>query len=212
MMQLFQEFEDLAPYLEASDIIDFGDQTSCEIAALSSAILERSTDEIDYIKNAFEYVRDNISHSADILGKVITCRASEVLQEKEGICYAKSHLLAAILRSNQIPTGFCYQRLISDDEFTLVLHGLNAVYIEKFDKWIRLDARGNKLGVDSQFSLEEEKLAFPVRIERGEEDIPVIFARPDKNVIRALRMHKTFDSLWQNLPTMLDLQCVSNCR
>lgn len=28
-----------------------------------------------------------------------------------GICYAKSHLLAALLRANKIPAGFCYPRL-----------------------------------------------------------------------------------------------------
>ena len=46
---------------------------------------------------------------------------------KEGICYAKSHLLAAILRANLFPTGFCYQRLVLDDktDSRFVLHGLN---------------------------------------------------------------------------------------
>ncbi len=53
-----------------------------------------------------------IGCSADINGKVVTCKASEVLRYKEGICNAKAHLLATILRANGIPSGFCYQRLI----------------------------------------------------------------------------------------------------
>ena len=130
------QFSDLARYLEANEIIDFECRDSCEITNLALEIKANSEDEISYIKNAFEYVRDSISHSADIQGNIVTCKASEVLRTKEGICYAKSHLLAALLRCNQIPTGFCYQRLILDDETApyLIIHGLNAVYIEKFDK------------------------------------------------------------------------------
>lgn len=38
------------------------------------------------------------------------------------------------------------------------------------DKWIRLDARGNKETVHAQFSLDEEILAFLVRLELNEVD------------------------------------------
>ena len=38
------------------------------------------------------------------------------------------------------------------------------------DKWIRLDARGNKETVNAQFSLDEEILAFLVRPELNEVD------------------------------------------
>jgi len=204
-MNLRLQYNDMAPYLAASDIVDFGDQLSREVTELAFEIAARSTDEIDCIKNAFAYVRDRISHSADIQGKIVTCTASKVLRAKEGICYAKSHLLAAILRCNQIPAGFCYQRLLLDDTSAphLILHGLNAVYIEKLNRWIRLDARGNKPGVDAQFSLAQEQLAFPVRIETGEEDIPVIFANPDKHVIQALTDNTHLETLWANLPSAL---------
>jgi len=204
-MTLQQEIDDIACYLVASDIIDFGSQHSCDIINLAHRIMEYSENEIDYIKNTFEYVRDNISHSADIGGSVVTCRASDVLRAKEGICYAKSHLLSALLRCNQIPAGFCYQRLVLNDDSNphLVLHGLNAVYIKSLSKWIRLDARGNKPGVDAQFSLEQERLAFLVRAEKGEEEIPIIFAKPDVSVIRALTESKNIEALWTNLPTTL---------
>jgi len=199
------QFNDITRYLETSGIIDFGCRVSCEITDLALKIKDYSQDETGYIKNAFEYVRDNISHSADIQGNKVTCKASEVLREKEGICYAKSHLLAALLRCNQIPAGFCYQRLILDSETApyLILHGLNAVYIKALDKWVRLDARGNKPDVNAQFSLAQEQLAFPVRIKLGEEDIPTIFAVPDENVINALTKNKSLEALWANLPTKL---------
>jgi len=204
-MNLIPQYTDKARYLEATDIIDFGYEKSRAVTDLSYDITAYSKDKVDYVKNAFEYVRDKIHHSADIVGKTVTCKASEVLMAKEGSCYAKSHLLAAILRCSQIPTGFCYQRLILDDKTALyyILHGLNAVYIEDINKWIRLDARGNKPGVNAQFSLEQEHLAFPVRIEMGEEDMPVILAEPDKNVVRSLTEYKTVEALWANLPTEL---------
>jgi len=199
------QFSDMARYLESSDIIDFGRQLPCEIMNLASEIKDYSEDEISYIKHAFVYVRDHISHSADVQGTTVTCKASEVLSAREGICYAKSHLLAALLRCNQIPTGFCYQRLILDDETApqLILHGLNAVYVKRLDRWIRLDARGNKFGIDAQFSTEQERLAFLVRAEKGEEDIRTIFASPDEAVIQALTEHKSLEALWIHLPTEL---------
>lgn len=207
-MQMTLQYDDLKCYLRPDEIIDFGYRISREVTELSFEITTYSDDETEYIKNAYEYVRDNIFHSADIHGKTVTCKASEVLKEREGICFAKSHLLAAILRCNMIPAGFCYQKLILNDETNpyLVLHGLVAVYVEYLDKWIRLDVRGNKPGVDAQFSLTQEKLAFPVRAEKGEEDIPIIFAKPDKNVIEALTNNSSLDELWANLPTELSTE------
>ena len=38
------------------------------------------------------------------------------------------------------------------------------------NKWIRLDARGNKENVHAEFCLDEERLAFPIRSELGEVD------------------------------------------
>jgi len=37
------------------------------------------------------------------------------------------------------------------------------VYLAEFNKWIRLDARGNKEGVNAQFSIDQEQLAYLVR-------------------------------------------------
>ena len=72
------------------------------------------------------------------------------------------NLLAALLRSQQIPTGFCYQRLMLFDtpEKGYCIHALNAVYFTSLNKWVRLDARGNKEGIDAQFSMDKEFLSF----------------------------------------------------
>ena len=143
------------------------------------------------VKVAFEFVRDEISHSWDIQSSRVTCNASEVMTYKEGICYAKSNLLAALLRSQRIPTGFCYQRLMLFDspEQGYCIHALNAVYLKSFHKWVRLDARGNKKGVYAQFSIEDEKLAFSIREELGEMDYPMIYIKPHPKTIEALKVN-----------------------
>ena len=189
-------------YLEQSDIIDYNTET---IADLVEYLFAKSKDSIDYIKNAYEYVRDRISHSADADEDEVVCSASEVLAAGHGICFAKSHLLAALLRKKGIPCGFCYQKLILDDETApvLIYHGLNGVYLEAYKKWIRLDARGNKEGVNAQFSIETEQLAFPIRPEKGEEDGFTVYPEPDAEIIKALRENRTRTELWQNLPTEL---------
>ena len=77
-----------------------------------------------------------------------------------------------MLRGNGIPSGISYQKLTraDDDSDGYIIHALNTVYIPEMQKWIRLDARGNKATVHAEFSLEEEKLAFPAREEYAEID------------------------------------------
>lgn len=195
--------DNIEEYLREDSVIDYGNES---ITKLADVLYQVADNELEYIKKAYEFVRDNISHSADINEDVLTCSASEVLKAKHGICFAKSHLLAALLRCKSIPTGFCYQKLILDDETApiLIYHGLNGVYISEYEKWIRLDARGNKEGVNAQFSLDEEHLAFPIRIEKGEEDGFIIYPNPDKKVLERLRKYKARVELWDDLPTDLD--------
>lgn len=201
LASLLLEKDDLKEYLKPTEIIDFGTQ---EIVDCANFLAQGLNGEILIAKRVYEFVRDEIYHSFDVKGKVVTCKASDVLREGEGICYTKSHLLAALLRSLGIPAGFCYQKLIfSDENPRLVLHGLNAVYLKEIDRWIRLDARGNKEGVNAQFSLEKEVLAFPVRSELGESDIRIVYADPNANVVSALERSKTLEELEKNLPTEL---------
>ncbi|MBQ8198994.1 MAG: transglutaminase domain-containing protein [Lachnospiraceae bacterium] len=190
-------------YLKEDDVIDFGNEN---ITRLADELYQEAASEAEYIRKAYEFVRDHISHSADINEDVLTCCASEVLKAGHGICFAKSHLLAALLRYKSIPAGFCYQKLILDDDTApvLIYHGLNGVYINEYKKWIRLDARGNKEGVNAQFSLDKEYLAFPVRPEKGEEDGFKIYPNPDKKVLERLRKYKTRTELWEDLPTELE--------
>jgi len=169
--------ENIDSYLGFSHYID-GDNHNVQRKA--AELKTFSGDEIELIKNTYHFVRDEIRHSWDAQDKRITVTASDVLREKVGICWAKANLLAALLRANNIPTGICYQRLTFGDtpDTGYCIHALNAVYIKALDKWIRLDARGNKEGVNAEFALDEERLAFPIRIEYGEVDYKTIYADP----------------------------------
>jgi transglutaminase-like putative cysteine protease len=125
-MQLVPESLNLTEYLEELVVVDYSHTL---IQEKVNELFNNELSELEKVKVAFEFVRDNVSHSWDIQSKRVTCKASEVLKYKEGICYAKSNLLAALLRSVDIPTGFCYQRLMifdtSDEGYSL--HTLNGV-------------------------------------------------------------------------------------
>ena len=116
-----------------------------------------------------------------------------------GLCYAKAHLLAALLRAEGIPTGLCYQ-LLTDDETSFMLHGLVAIHLE--GSWHRQDPRGNKAGVDAQFRLDTEQLAWPVRAELGERDYPDVFRHASPRVVSALTQATDLPELYlRGLPS-----------
>ncbi len=192
--------QDPALFLKESPVVDFSHP---EVAAVAKKLGTGTQDRLFIAKRCFEYVRDEIRHSGDFRDELTTCSASEVLRHRTGWCYAKSHLLAALLRANDIPAGFCYQRLkcFEYGVETFCLHGLNALYLEGFG-WYRVDARGNKEGVDARFSPPVEVLAF--RPEDGEEDLPGIFDEPLGVVLEALRNNKNYEAIVKNFPDIAD--------
>ncbi|MFT5573962.1 MAG: transglutaminase-like putative cysteine protease [Cryomorphaceae bacterium] len=152
---------DLSLYLARSEIIDFDDT---QVRLKANQLKQHANNEHELIEGSFEFVRDDIRHSNDHGLYVINCSASDVLKQRAGYCFAKSHLLAALLRSNGIPTDFCYQRLSLDEHGSRFgLHGLNAVYIRSL-VWYKLGPRGNKEGIDAQFDPPESRLALALNL------------------------------------------------
>ncbi|MGN6087356.1 transglutaminase-like domain-containing protein [Trinickia sp.] len=183
-------------YLSSSEYIDF---EAPEVQALARHLATEAASETELVRLAFEFVRDEIRHSVDFKLNPVTCKASDVLRHKTGYCYAKSHLLAALLRANGIPTGLCYQRLsIAGGDAPYCLHGLNAVYLKEWG-WYRVDARGNKPGVNAQFQPPREALAFPI-VAPAERDLPEIWAEPLPVVVDALSRYDTYEQVLANLP------------
>ncbi|MBU0968843.1 MAG: transglutaminase family protein [Proteobacteria bacterium] len=183
-------------YLQSTRIIDWQHPA---VLAKAKELAAGRTDPTTVAESCFVWVRDAVRHIDDYNIQEISCSASKVLLSGSGICYAKSHLLAALLRANSIPAGFCYQRLSRDDKGApFCLHGLNAAYLPDIG-WYRIDARGNKAGVNAQFAPPTEHLAFSIRL-AGEADLPEIWPSPLPMVIEALRRYRTKDELWDNLP------------
>jgi transglutaminase-like putative cysteine protease len=189
-------------YLKVSEVIDWHHP---EILKCARQIALRCETPRAISKACFEWVRDEIFHSFDYQMNPLTCRASDVLQHKTGYCFAKSHLLAALLRANQIPAGFCYQRLSVDDKGApYSLHGFNAVHLPGVG-WYRIDARGNKEGVNAQFTPPQEQLAYKTQLPE-EADFPVVLAEPLQIVVEVLQLKHTWDEMLRNLPDIpLDL-------
>ncbi|MFK3936802.1 transglutaminase family protein [Alkalihalobacillus sp. NPDC078783] len=187
-MQLKCETTDLDQYCCELPEVNFSHPL---IQEKSTELFNRAQTDLEKIERAFTFVRDEVAHSWDIQSERVTCEASEVLLYKEGICYAKSNLFAALLRSQGIPTGFCYQRLMLFDTLAggYCIHALNVVYIKSLNRWIRLDARGNKEGINAQFQIEHEKLAFHVDEALDEKDYPMIYSKPHPNTLAVLREH-----------------------
>ncbi|MEU6097036.1 transglutaminase domain-containing protein [Streptomyces sp. NPDC047079] len=197
-MELIQQTPDLSAYLAADEAIDHHHPLVRETAA---RLAEQVADSYAYAQAVYEFVRDTIPHSADSGDPRVTWRASDVLRLRTGICHAKAHALAALLRAEDIPTALCYQRLLHDDGGGHVVHGLVAVRFH--GAWHRQDPRGNKPGVDARFRLDGERLAWIPDAESNEMDYPVLYAEPHPVVLRVLRAAHDRETLWKTLPTAL---------
>lgn len=189
------DFPELDIFLVSDDIINWQHPDILEQAQQ----LGQAKDQHQIALGCFEFVRDKIRHSGDHQLNPVTCIASDVLKHKTGYCYAKSHLLAALLRANGIAAGLAYQRLaICDDKPPFCLHGLNVVYLPDIG-WYRMDARGNKPGINAQFTPPVEQLAFQIMTE-GEADIHEIYSKPLPEVIRTLTTFDDVTDVANNLP------------
>ncbi|KKD08843.1 transglutaminase domain-containing protein [Streptomyces sp. WM6386] len=197
-MELIQNTPDLSAYLAADEVIDHDHP---RVRATAARLAADAADSYAYAQLAFEFVRDTIPHSQDSGDLRVTWRASDVLEQGTGVCYAKAHALAALLRAEDIPTALCYQRLADDDGDGHVVHGLVALRFN--GAWHRQDPRGNKPGVDARFSLEGERLAWIPDPRSNEVDYPVLYAEPHPTVLSVLQAAPDRPSLWKTLPSAL---------
>jgi transglutaminase-like putative cysteine protease len=121
------------------------------------------------------------------------------LKHRAGFCYAKSHLLAALLRARGVPAALCYQRLAYDDTASgFFLHGLVAIHLKRHG-WYRVDPRGNKPGVVSAFTPPVECLPYAPKL-AGEKDVPGRFPDALACVVTTLRQWPAAADVRANLP------------
>ncbi len=184
------------------------------------------------VERLFRFVRDEIIHSFDLdpetaerlatrrvegfppafVRRGIACRASEALALGHGLCFAKSHLLAALLRFAGHPTGFCYVKLADDERpGRFVLHGFVAVHWQPTGGWILLDPRGDRGCFDDPGAIATEcrfeapfSLAYLPDPERGESFLPFIYKRPGKRIVDFLERVPDEKTLRRSLPDSIE--------
>jgi transglutaminase-like putative cysteine protease len=198
-----QDSKNIEDYLKHDSIIDWRNPI---IKRKAAKIVDGIVNEIDKARYIYEWVRDKIPHSNDINAQVLSCSATEVLNNETGMCFSKSHLLAALLRSVNIPTGFCYQVLMYDPpvDNTLVLHGLNGIYLSVVQKWVVVDARGNTRNLNAQFSIDIPKLAFSMDYSKGEYLYETIFVSPFEHVVERLKKYKNRMDFSEDIPKPIE--------
>lgn len=184
-------------FLEKSKYIDYD---SPLIIAKAGELFRDNMTGMEKAQVAYLFVRDEIPHSFDCNAEIITAVASDVLKYKTGTCHAKANLLAALLRSQGISAGFCFQHLTlaDDDSQVYCLHCYNAIYID--GRWIKVDARGNTNGISAQFSMDKPVLAFANRAQYDECFFEGIYAEPDKPTMEMLERVKTLWDVMERLP------------
>jgi transglutaminase-like putative cysteine protease len=187
----------LQPFLRSTRVVDWQNP---EVYAAARALAGEGPDPRQIARRCFEYVRDQIAHSWDHGHETVTRTAPEVLAHRTGFCYAKSHLLAALLRANEIACGFVYQRLrCGPPSEGYCLHGLNALWLADLG-WYRVDARGRAPhAAVAEFSPPDERLAFAVTAS-GELLFDGVWAEPVAPVLDALSGCQQACALAQSLP------------
>ena len=196
------ESDDLGRYLEDTITIDW--QTP-RVMERAGALLEGRDTREDRLEALFAFVRDEVAHAMDVGPARATCSASQVLEQGQGLCFAKSHLLAGLLRYAGFPTGFCHARHTDDERRGgFVLHGFNAVYWAPDERWLFLDASGRRGAPEAQVRFEPPwALSFEVDPGRGESFLPEILRRPPKRIVDLLERAPDFEAVVRNLPDAL---------
>ncbi len=169
-------------YLEDTIVIDW--QTP-KVFEKARALGAHAAGEFQRIRAAFIFVRDEVDDS--LLGgdDVLTCNASHVLREGTGLSYAKSHLLAALLRARGTPAGFGYQRLCdAETRSGFALHGFVGAWLGEGEEWVALDPCAESVELADDFLARPPLFA---RVPDAEEStFPSLFARPLKHVLDLL--------------------------
>jgi hypothetical protein len=197
----YPDRSDISDYLESSDIIDY------DHPLITNAVQQLTyglKDNISKARAIYEFTRDHIFYSYDINANSVTITASEVFDKGHGICFAKSHLLAALMRAADIPAGFCYQLIYDNDSGRLIVHGINAVYIDEMEKWVRLDSC-HRVAEEDLWACDpfKESTVRPINSELGEKEDLTVYHAPKKKIIKALMAADSLEVLKDLIPAKL---------
>lgn len=162
---LEQEFtakitNETSPFLYPNKYVNFSSKSAA--VAKAAEVCAGKTDTIEKLAAIFQWITDNVTYDKELAATVQSGYVPDpdsVLKKKTGICYDYSSLLAAMTRSQEIPT-----RLVVGYAATNIYHAWNEVYTEETG-WITPELLLSKHGyniMDSTFyagSSDKEKIA-----------------------------------------------------
>lgn len=132
----------LYPYLYPNQYVNFS--TSSAIVPKASTICAGCTDDIDKLKAVYNWMITNISYDYAKASSVSTGylpNVDSILSSKKGICFDYAALMAAMLRSQGIPT----QLVIGSAGAVAQNHAWNEVYL-KGTGWITVKIQNTSTG------------------------------------------------------------------
>ncbi len=190
--------EELAAFLRDGDVLQL---SASELSVVLETLGTARSSPREALQKTFEWVRDEIGHSVDRRATRLTCSARDVLRAGHGLCFAKCHLLVALLRAQGIAAGFGYQRLrVREAPSGFGLHGFVWVHVAEQDRFAALDPRGNNGRVHTVFDLDTPSLAFVPDPAKGEATSSEVWPEPSPAVVRLLQSGRTVAEALAALP------------
>jgi transglutaminase/protease-like cytokinesis protein 3 len=127
--------EEKAPFLVPNQLVNFTDTS--ETIKKAAELTEGKTDDFEKIDVIYDYIITNIKYDAEKAAAVKSGylpSIDEILKSNKGICFDYASLMAAMLRSQDIPA-----KLVTGYSSNLnVFHAWNEVYTEETG-WIKLN-------------------------------------------------------------------------
>lgn len=142
---------EFAPYKVSSQFINYSDNSG--IVQQAAALTKDSKSDLEKVAVMYDFVVKNISYDyekAKTVSSGYVPSPDEILKKKTGICFDYSSVLAAMLRSQNIPAKLVMGYVVPDG----VYHAWNEVYITDVG-WVKVglynfDGKNWKL-MDSTF-------------------------------------------------------------
>lgn len=116
-----------SPYIYSNRYVKYDKNSQCVYKA--AELCAGKTGTIDKIAAIFQWVTENVSYDYDLAATVkkgYTPDPDTTLKKKTGICFDYASLMAAMLRSQGIPT-----RLVIGDASPNIYHAWNEIYTEQ---------------------------------------------------------------------------------
>ena len=97
--------DEFRPYLYPNQYVWF--TADDETVAYAASLSDKSSNDLDYVEQVYDYVIDNISYDDELAANVGTDYLPDIdrtLNTQKGICFDYASLMSAMLRSQEIPT------------------------------------------------------------------------------------------------------------